>query len=1633
MLLSLLLQVVVALLPASHAPRHVAAPTPYAVLAAEYARGADLGVLESAATSGDTLLQRLAARAYGRLERAEYAPRVRLLLASPAPVVRREAANALAQMRAEFDFASALRSERDASVRAAIFEAIGRTSTGAAPGTPAAPPAPAVLEALLTGLRDGDLAARTGAARGMESLMRRTARASRPAPATVQALREALMTSLRESQQGASAAARHVETRQLLLLALTAAGDRDSTTLSLALRDTSAQVRRLAVAASRWWVDDPAPMVRYQALRVAGTCERAIAALRDTSAHVLLTAVDVLGERRCAAGVIDSLVRRSTDWRVRAHALVALARVDSSRARMALPLLASSPVWQARAWAATAAEILKDSATVATLARDTAPNVAVAALTTTDDALRALQSEHAGLALAGASKLKGHARLAEFTPQLVSSLLRLTARRHASLRDPRVAILQRLLESADSASAVRVRPLTADADPEVAALAARVVTERAHIATTAATTRYVPPAFPSESTLQGLRGARAVLTVRGLGRIEMDLLPDEAPVTVAMFADLADRKAFDGLTWHRIVPNFVLQGGSPGADEYDALTTTFMRDEVGYARHARGTFGISTRGRDTGDGQLFINLVDNFRLDHDYTVFATTRQGFDVIDRVQEGDVIESVQIIRAGSSSPTGRPGNATAPGASATTVDALTGTRSPAYAADGRLAITIDGHVLLQPTAGAAWTALTTGASWDRDPAWAPDGASLVFASDRSGNYDLWRLAITSDGRPGALTQLTNTPEPETSPSIASDGRIAYLRGSGTLARVWMLDASGKASRVTSGSDTERSPRFAPNGTMLAYLAVNEGGRRLHVWSMAPDATAAQRWSQAVDASTEHLSWAWDRERLAISTRTGLHIVPRTGGYTNFAASARGHSAWSPDNRTIAIASFDEPTVAYNGDPDRGSDRSAVLRPAVSHTERLSFVAAPVAPNVATIQPAPATEVVTGTRAEQNAAHFDRLWERSTRLYFSSPDAAARRAQWDRVRTTLRPRAMAATSDSALDVVLHEALQQRPTLREPASGRAAVSSAHPVSTEAGLEILRKGGNVVDAAVAVSFALGVVEPDASGIAGYGEMVIALKSLPKPTLIEFMSRVPEDAGLSNTSLLVNGRYPSDGPVLVNVPGTVSGMYTAWQKYGSKKVPWADLIAPAIRAATNGYVVSEGLATTLATEREHFAKYEGSRALFFRNGEPLRAGDTLKNPDLAWVLGKIATQGADGFYKGEVATKWITDLRAKGNAMKLTDLARYFAPEREPVSGTYRDFTIYSGAPPVSGGAELVARLNLLEQIPRPRSYRDDAASMHAALSAWFLVPSSRGRIADPALWPIDVAPITDKDTARVRWGCFMPEKALTPESVRGDTLPCLKNAASERSRAGGARPAGEPTDGDATDGEAATSDTGNIDAVTSPCGEDHAVEMTVCHAAGTTAFTVADNDGNMVAVTQTLGTWGGNFYVTPGLGFLSNDKLTSYGTDPTQYGSRLPFARHGSTIAPTIAYRNGKPFAAVGAAGNAWITSAVYQTLLGILDYDLSPQQALELPRFLPGGGFGGAAAAGGAGPRAPVPYTLQLEDGFAPAVTARLRALGYNLSFISLRGEVREGYGAAVRVDGKVVTAGADPRRAGAAGAVKP
>ncbi|MBU6366763.1 MAG: gamma-glutamyltransferase, partial [Gemmatimonadetes bacterium] len=1266
-------------------------------------------------------------------------------------------------------------------------------------------------------------------------------------------------------------------------------------------------------------------------------------------------------------------------------------RLGTPEAAAAVRRLAAAPEFQARAWAVTAARLLKDSTTLRRLARDPAPTVAAAAITAADDALRAVRGNHAGLVLAGAEFLKGTPALATARPALVTAFERLTAAHPITWRDPRVALLERIVEAGDATPAAWLEQRLGDADPAVAAIAARALSARAGRPVTAQTRALPEPPFPAESVLVALRGATARITMAGLGTMTVRLDPDDAPATVAAIVAVADAGAYDGRTLHRVVPNFVLQGGSPGADEYDPATTFFMRDEVG-GRHRRGTLGISTRGRDTGDGQLFFNLVDNVRLDHDYTVFGEVVEGLDVMDRVQEGAVIASVRIRRA----PPGSGGDAASEGG-------VVGARTPAFAPDGALAFALDGHVWVEHQGRT--TRVTAGSAWHRDPSFTREGDTLLYASDSAGHTVLWRRAWRAAGGAGPAERVTGSRDGDAAPQGTSvSGQLLFTRGRGASSRVWMREADGREHRLTIGDRTERLPRLSRDGRLVAFLVDEEAGRQVVV-RVVPGATdrptdAPPERRVAADSTAESLAWGPD-DRLVIGGRGGVSVVPMTGGWRQAVSRQRAEVAWSADGVRLAVAPVAPVAVAYNGDPDRGLDRGALRQEGA--LAPLVVIPAPAPPDAA----ARAVRASAPTpRAIANAEAFDRVWERSAQLYFAGPEAAARLAAWRRVRDAQRPRAVAAGNDSALADVLHATLRQRPPLRAEARGRAAVSSAHPVATAAGVEILRQGGNVVDAAVAVSFALGVVEPDASGIGGYGQMLVARAGEPAPTLIDFMSRVPEAAGLDNRALLVNGRYPSDGPVLTNVPGTVAGMHLAWQRYGSGRLPWKALLAPAIRAAREGYVISDGLATTLATEQAAFRKYPGSVALFFRAGVPRPAGDTLRNPDLAWVLEQVAERGAAGFYEGEVAQRWVRELRAGGSAMTERDLARYFAVERAPVRGSYRGHTVFSSAPPVSGGAELVARLNLLEQHAAPRPYPDDAPTLHAMLAAWQLVPSTRGRVADPAFWPVQVEPITSRDTARARWGCFSPARALTAAELRGEPLPCLKRAAPPAT--GGVDP---------VPGRPGLEMAGAFPM--SACVGDHAPEAGACRAAGTTAFVVADADGNVVAVTQTLGTWGGTFHVPPGLGFLANDKLTSYGTDPAQYGARLPFARHGSTLAPTIVYKDGRPMFAVGAAGNAWITSAVYQAVVGAVDFGLGAQAALEQPRFLPGGG--GAAGR----------PMVQVEDGFAPAVMQQLRTLGYDLQPVSLRGELREGYGAAVRIDRGTVTAGADPRRAGAAGAV--
>src|SRR5690606_8663251 len=454
-----------------------------------------------------------------------------------------------------------------------------------------------------------------------------------------------------------------------------------------------------------------------------------------------------------------------------------------------------------------------------------------------------------------------------------------------------------------------------------------------------------------------------------------------------------------------------------------------------------------------------------------------------------------------------------------------------------------------------------------------------------------------------------------------------------------------------LTSDAGAARMAAVSPDGEHVAYVRIRGRSHELRVLRLG---TGEDR-PVLSDPPAAYPAWSPDGTRIAFAGaggRPGVWVVPVEGGYPNQVSRHTARPAWSPDGTTLLLSEWAPGDVAYNGDPDRLPDRDADA--ATARAPRLWRIAAPAPIDAGLAELA----ISVPADAETNAAIFDRAWSRIASLYYAGPDAVRRRAQWERLRNVYRPRALAATTDSALERVIHEMLRERPPYREEAVGRAAVSSAHPLATEAGLEILRKGGNVVDAAIAVSFAIGVVEPDASGIGGYGQMLIHLEGMDEPALIEFMSRAPEGASLDDVAL-----RSATGAALANVPGTVDGMWRAWKRFGSGRVTWAELLEPAIRLAEEGVALDETFTTTLARERERFLRSEGARALFFPNGRALLPGDTLRNPDLARTLRQIAEGGADAFYRGEIARRIVADLRAHGSPITLHDLARYYAAWR----------------------------------------------------------------------------------------------------------------------------------------------------------------------------------------------------------------------------------------------------------------------------------------------------------------------------------------------------------------------------------
>ena len=949
--------------------------------------------------------------------------------------------------------------------------------------------------------------------------------------------------------------------------------------------------------------------------------------------------------------------------------------------------------------------------------------------------------------------------------------------------------------------------------------------------------------------------------------------------------------------------------------------------------------------------------------------------------------------------------------------------GARTPAVAPTGAVAFSLLGDLWLRPPGSdqrAAVRLTSSGSGWDRDPAWGPGGETLYFSSTRAGQPDLWRMTRRADGAFGVPERITETPNrAERAPAVASTGALAFRTGRGRQSNLWFRSPEGEERPLTDAPGAERAPSFSPDGRRIVFAAARDEGRSLRTLSLDADTTETE---VLLAGPYARPAWGPDGALIAFSVREeggAVAVTDTAGRFRSRAAGLRAEVAWTADGDSLAAVALPRPGPGYNGDPDRlGGRVDGNMFPTKGSLHWIALSRRPdAAPSVLPFR-------ASLERSAYNRRVYERVADRTEALYYDTTAAPALRDAWHSARAEHRSSARTAETRPELGRAIDALLRERPPTQRPDTGRAAVSSAHPRATEAGLEILRRGGNVVDAAVAVSFAVGVVEPDASGIGGYGQMLVHLEKMDEPTAIEFLTRVPQAATLQNGALTDDaGNIPRHGPQVANVPGTVAGMEKAWTRYGSGEVSWAALLAPAIELAEEGFVLSEVLPTTLRRRAEELRQYEATRALFFEDGRPLQPGDTLRNPDLAWTLRRIAENGADAFYEGAVAERIVEDLRGRGNAMTKRDLARYWAAERTPMTGTYRGHTVYGSAPATTGGATLVSKLQLLARQEGPTgAYPTDADRLHAMIEAWKLTPETSGRIADPGLWPVRRAPFVRPDTARTRWQCFDPQRAITSvvdEAPSGAPAPCAPGLRVRRS------PAPSPPTGARRQGRSGRTATADPSSGVAP----HVPRLDGAREGkGTTGFTVADGDGNMVAVTQTLGTWGGSFYMTPGLGFLYNDKLGSYRSSPGAYNARLPFARNATSISPTLVFEgtgaDRTPLLATGAGGNAWITSAVYQIVEGVVHRGLGPQRALEQPRFLVG------EAPAGDGSES---FLVQYEDGLAPSVVEGLRDRGHRLQPISLRGELRMGFAAAVKILGNgAVAAGGDPRRAGRGGAVE-
>jgi gamma-glutamyltranspeptidase/glutathione hydrolase len=506
-------------------------------------------------------------------------------------------------------------------------------------------------------------------------------------------------------------------------------------------------------------------------------------------------------------------------------------------------------------------------------------------------------------------------------------------------------------------------------------------------------------------------------------------------------------------------------------------------------------------------------------------------------------------------------------------------------------------------------------------------------------------------------------------------------------------------------------------------------------------------------------------------------------------------------------------------------------------------------------------------------------------------------------------------------LAIVAHPVAQQttswRPTI---VAQHGMVAAGHPLAAEAGMRILKAGGNAVDAAIATWAVQGQVEPAMTGLGADMFVLIYLAKTGEVKFINGTAFAPKAATIDFYKS--KGGIPEDGPLSISVPGAVGGAALAVQKYGTK--PLAEVLAPAIEMAEEGFPISESLAHGLAGSRAKLAKYPATTKIWFKDGKPLEMGDVLVNKDLGRTLRTIAAQGPDAFYRGDIARNTASFMKANGGLITEEDLASYQPYEAAPVRTNYRGIDVFE-CPPNSQGFVMLEALNILEGFDLKTMGHNSAPYLHAVTEALKLSFADRNKyVGDPKFVPnIPMQTLLSKEYAAARRAAIDPNHAIVGEPAPGDPFHVKTSNAAQASRSRDTYAEGQP-----------------MPDTVAPFDPDEILNLT-------TYLAVVDKDHNMVSVTSSLLSGFGSGMVVENGGFFLNDRMRYFYLDPQDVNSLAPGKRVRQTINPALALKDGKPYLVFGTPGADTQPQTQLQFFLNVVEFGMEVQQALEQPAVI--------------------------------------------------------------------------------------